>query len=67
MIDANRQIVRKSKLADQGNEDDLRDTTIEERWNMMWQMTVDAYAMMGIDASQPMRKEVKRVIRLNEQ
>jgi hypothetical protein len=63
MTDANRQIVRKSTLAEQGKEDDLRDTTIEDRWNMMWQLAVDAWAMKGIDANQPMRKDVVRIIR----
>ena len=47
MIDANRQIVRKSTLAEQGNEDDVRNTTSEDRWGMMWQLAVDAWAMKG--------------------
>jgi len=66
MTDANRQIERKSTLAEQGKEDDMRNTTIEERWNMMWQMTVDSWAMKGFDANQPMRKDLERLIRLNE-
>jgi hypothetical protein len=67
MIDANRQIVRKSTLAEQGAEDDLRDTTAEERIRMVWQLTIDAWAMKGIEVSdQPMRKDVTRLIRLKD-
>jgi hypothetical protein len=68
MTDANRQIVRKSTLAEQGREGDLRDTTVEERWNMMWQLTIDAWAMKGIDvANQPMQRYVVRLTRLKDQ
>jgi hypothetical protein len=64
MIDNNRQIVRKSTLADQGNEDDLRNTTIEDRWNMMWPLAIDAWAMKGEDvAEQEFQRHVERVIR----
>ena len=67
MADNNRQIVRKSTLADQGKEDDLLGTTIEDRWNMMWQLTVNAWAMKGVDvANQRMRKDVVRLIRLKD-
>ena len=64
MIDANRQIVRKSTLAEQGREQDLRDTTIEERWNMMWQLAVDAWAMKGENvAEQEFQRHVERLER----
>jgi hypothetical protein len=62
MSDDNRQIVRKSTLAEQGNEDDLRRTTVEERWNMMWQLTVNAWAMKGDDiAGQEFQRDVERL------
>ena len=65
MADNNRQIVRKSTLADQGKEDDLRGTTIEDRWNMMWQLTVNAYAMKGEDvAGQEFQRHVECLKRL---
>ena len=65
MSDDNRQIVRKSTLAEQGNEDDLRRTTVEERWNMMWQLTVNAWAMKGDDiAGQEFQRDVERLERL---
>ena len=68
MTDANRQIVRKSTLAEQGKEDDLRNTSVEERWGMMWQLAVDAWAMKGIDmANQSMRRDVENIIRGKEQ
>lgn len=47
MVPSDRQIVRKSTLAEQGHEDDLRAGTIADRWGMMWQLTVDAWAMKG--------------------
>jgi hypothetical protein len=67
MNDANRQIERKSTLAEQGKEDDLRNTTIEERWNMMWQLAVDAWAMKGVDVTMlPMRKDFERLCKLQD-
>jgi hypothetical protein len=64
MDENNRQIVRKSTLAEQGKEDDLRNTTIEERWGMMWQLAVDAWAMKGEDvAEHPFQRHVERVER----
>jgi hypothetical protein len=61
---ANRQIVRKSTLAEQGNEDDLRDLSIEDRWNMMWQLAVDAWAFRGEDvAEQEFQRHVVSVER----
>lgn len=64
MTNENRQIVRKSTLAEQGKEDDLRETTIEQRWGMMWQLAVDAWAMKGEDvAEQEFQRHVERVER----
>jgi hypothetical protein len=65
MSDPNRQIVRKSTLAEQGQEDDLRNTTVEERWNMMWQLAVDAWAMKGENvAEHEFQRHVERLKRL---
>ncbi len=67
MNDPNRHIVRKTKLADQGKEDDLRNTTIEERWNMMWQLAVNAWAMKGENvAEQEFQRHVERLSKLSE-
>ncbi|MCI0335364.1 MAG: hypothetical protein L0228_19320 [Planctomycetes bacterium] len=64
MTDNNRQIERLSKLSDQGKEDDLRGTTIEERWNMMWQLAVDAWAMKGENvAEREFQRHVERLER----
>lgn len=43
----NRQIVRVKRLADEGNDDDLKYTTPAERVGMMWQLALDAWAFMG--------------------
>lgn len=65
MTDSNRQIERLSKLSEQGREDDLRNTTIEERWNMMWQLAVNAWAMKGVDvAEHEFQRHVERLERL---
>ena len=64
MGDPNRQIVRKSTLAEQGREDDLQSTTIEERWNMMWQLAVNAWAMKRENvAEQEFQRHVERLER----
>ncbi|HEY3393835.1 MAG TPA: hypothetical protein VGK58_14080 [Lacipirellulaceae bacterium] len=65
MDDPNRQIEHRSKLVDQGKDDDLRSTTIEERWSMMWQLAVDAWAMKGVNvAEQEFQRDVERLERL---
>ena len=63
MTDSNRQIVRKSTLTAQGKEDDLRDTTPEERLNMMWQLALNAWAMKGEKVEPRLPRHVVRVIR----
>lgn len=61
MSQSDRHIVRKSTLAEQGQEDDLRNTTVEDRWNIMWQLAVNAWAMKGIDvAEQEFQRHVER-------
>ncbi len=65
MDQSNRQIERLSKLSGQGPDDDLRDATIEERWNMMWPLTVSAWAMKGVNvAEQEFQRDVERLERL---
>ena len=54
--------VRISTLQEQGLEDDLKDTTPSQRVDMMWQLAVDAWALMGV-ADAPMDRHVVRVIR----
>jgi hypothetical protein len=39
--------LRITKLKDQGKEDDLDGTTVEQRWDMMWPLAVTAWAFMG--------------------
>ena len=39
--------VRVTRLSEQGEEDDLRETTPAERINMMWQLALDAWAFKG--------------------
>ena len=51
MADNDRSI-RVSKLSDQGNEDDLRNTTPEQRIAMIWQLAKDGYAMLGVHADE---------------
>jgi hypothetical protein len=44
--------IRKSKLADQGKDDDLRNTTPEQRFAMTWQLAVDGYAFRGVHVNE---------------
>jgi hypothetical protein len=60
---ANRQIVRKSTLAQQGNEDDLRNSTAEERLEMMWQLALGAWAMKGEKVESRLPRHVVRIVR----
>ena len=65
MTDPNRQIERLSKLSEQRRDDDLRNTTIEQRWSMMWPLTISAWAMKGINvAEQEFQRDVERLKRL---
>jgi hypothetical protein len=65
MTDANRQIERLSKLSEQGPDNDLKDTTVEERWNMMWDLSINAWAMKGENvAEQEFQRHVERLERL---
>ena len=64
MTDTDRQIVRKSTLREQGQDDDLRHLSAEECLGMMWQLAVDAWAMKGENvAEQEFQRHVERIIR----
>jgi hypothetical protein len=58
-----RLLVRKTTLAQQGQEDDLRATTPEQRLAMMWQLALDAWAFKGEPVAPRLRRDVVRVIR----
>jgi hypothetical protein len=60
---SDRQIVRKSTLAEQGSDHDLCNTTAEERLKMMWQRALDAWAMKGEKVEPRLPRHVVRVIR----
>ncbi len=56
--------VRVTKLRDQGSEPDLKNTTPEQRLGMMWQLALDAWAMMGDDCAESrLPRHVGRVVR----
>lgn len=66
MNDTSREIVRRSTSAEQGSEDDLRKMSVEDRWNVMWQLAVDAWAMKGEDvAEQAFQRHVECLKQLN--
>ncbi len=44
--------VRKSTLAEQGNEDDYKRYTPGERFALVWPLTISVWAMKGEDVSQ---------------
>ena len=55
--------VRVSKLSEQGTENDLKDTTAEERVAMMWQLALDAWALKGESVEPRLSRHVVRVVR----
>ena len=57
-------LVRKSTLAEQGCDDDLRHLSMEQRMEMVWPLTVSAWAMKGEDiASQRLQRHAECVER----
>lgn len=62
MSDANRQIVRKSTLAEQGKDEDMSSLTAEQRVKVMWQLALDAWAMKGEKVESRLPRHVIRVI-----
>ena len=56
--------IRIQKLADQGNEPDLRATTAAQRIAMMWQLALDAWAFKGApDAESRLPRHAVRLLR----
>jgi hypothetical protein len=64
-MDAAREIVvRKSSLRQQGHEDDLDNVSLEQRLEMVWPLTVSAWAIKGEDiASQRLQRHAECVER----
>jgi hypothetical protein len=57
-------LVRKSTLAQQGCENDLNHLSPSERMEMVWPLTISAWAMKGEDiASQRLQRHVECVKR----
>ena len=47
---------------------DMSDAAVEERFNKVWQLTIEAWAKKGIDITKlPMRRDVERLTHLHEQ
>ena len=63
MIDRSTYPERKGRLSDQGVEDDLRDTTVAERLEMVWQLTLDAWAFKGEPVEPRLPRHVVRLER----
>jgi hypothetical protein len=59
--------VRKGKLADLKDDHGYVEATMEERFGMVWELTKQYCALHGIDANQPMRRDITRIIRRGEQ
>ena len=64
MAQNERQIERLSKLSDQTDDDEFCGSSVEERWNMMWRITMNAFAMRGEDVvGQQFQRHVERLER----
>ncbi|MGI8470242.1 MAG: hypothetical protein ACR2N3_17515 [Pyrinomonadaceae bacterium] len=62
-VSKNRQI-KITKLSDRDNDFDLQNTTPEERWAMMWQLALDAWAFKGEPVAEPkLQRRIVRVFR----
>lgn len=62
-ISKNRQI-KVAKLSDDDNAFDLRTATPEQRWAMMWQIALDAWAFKGEIVAEPrLQRNIIRVFR----
>lgn len=62
-----RRRIRRSTLREQGSETDLDGTTAEERINMVWQLTLDAWAFMGKPVTDDrMQRDLIRIRRRGE-
>lgn len=54
--------IRKTSLKDET--DDLKNTTPEERWAMMWQLALDAWTFKGEPVAEPkLQRHIVRVFR----
>ncbi len=54
--------VRKTSLKEETN--DLKNTTAAERWAMMWQLALDAWAFKGEPLAEPrLQRNIVRVFR----
>lgn len=59
-----RKSVKVTKLSDSADEWDLQNTTPAERWAMMWQLTLDAWAFKGEPVAEPrLQRHIVRVLR----
>lgn len=54
--------VRKTSLKEET--EDLKNTTPQERWAMMWQLALDAWAFKGEPVAEPrLQRHIVRVLR----
>ena len=55
--------IRKTSLKEE-TDDDLKNTTPAERWAMMWQLALDAWAFKGEPVAEPgLQRNIVRVYR----
>jgi hypothetical protein len=57
-------VAKRARLKDQGKESDLASTTAAERWAMMWQLALDAWAFKGEPVAESrLPRHIVRVLR----
>jgi hypothetical protein len=67
MTDDNHQVNTDSNSNSKPAAIDMSVAAVQDRLNMVWQLTIEEYAKKGIDITkQPMRKDVERLIRKDE-
>ncbi len=56
-----------AKLIEQDANSDLKNTTPQEHWAMMWQLALDAWAFKGETVAEPrLQRHIIRVFRRNK-
>ncbi len=64
-MDRSQIVTRLRRLSEQDDAGDLRSTTTpQERWDMMWQLALDAFAFKGEPVAQPgLHRHINRIFR----
>ncbi len=64
LTDRSKMVVRVQRLSEQDDAGDMRSTTPQERWEMMWRLAQDAWAFKGEIVAEPgLHRHIVRLFR----